>query len=200
MFTICLPGDVDEAAAVLSDAFTGDPLFEFIFPDPDRHPGQVGRFAAITARRGIANGHGYKYVDDDRILGVAMWSPPGRRFYTSDDGDRIGDTIVAADPNRAGMLYGGLTEMGSHQPETPHFHLAMIGVRTSARGRGIGSRLLAGSLAIVDRVGADANLESSNPRNVSLYQRHGFEIRAEVAMPEGGPIVRPMFRPAPDRV
>ena len=78
MFTICLPGDVDEAAAVLSDAFTGDPLFEFMFPDPDRHPGQVGRFAAITARRGIANGHGYTYVDDDRILGVAMWSPPGR--------------------------------------------------------------------------------------------------------------------------
>lgn len=196
MFSICLPDDADAATEVLTEAFTGDPLMTFLFADPDRHVGQVGRLADVTANRGIAHGHGYQWVEGGEVLGVAMWSPPGKRFYSPEDRLRLGDTIVAADPGRAELVWSGLTELGAHHPTEPHFQLQMFGVRPSARGRGIGAELLAGVLELVDRVGAAANLESSNPRNVTIYERHGFEVLAEVAMPDGGPIIRPMFRPA----
>jgi ribosomal protein S18 acetylase RimI-like enzyme len=196
MFTICLPDDAEVATEVLTEAFTGDPLISFLFPDPDRHVGQLRRMAQVTAQRGIAHGHGYGWVEDGHLLGVAMWSPPGKRFYTAADGQRLGDTIVAADPGRADLVWAGLSGLGAHHPDEPHFHLQMFGVRNAARGRGIGAELLAGTLELVDRVGAAANLESSNPRNVSIYERHGFEVVAEVVMPDGGPVIRPMFRPS----
>jgi ribosomal protein S18 acetylase RimI-like enzyme len=73
--------------------------------------------------------------------------------------------------------------------------LEMIGVRREAQGRGIGEQLLAPMLDHIDRLGCPSYLESSNPRNVSLYERHGFVVLAEVEMLEDGPVVRPMLRP-----
>jgi ribosomal protein S18 acetylase RimI-like enzyme len=36
------------------------------------------------------------------------------------------------------------------------------------------------ALKAVDRNGLIAYLESSNPKNISLYQRHGFEVTSEI--------------------
>jgi hypothetical protein len=48
-----------------------------------------------------------------------------------------------------------------------------------------------------DAEGLPVYLESSNPRNLTFYRRHGFEAWGEVIrMPEGGPSVQPMWRPA----
>jgi ribosomal protein S18 acetylase RimI-like enzyme len=38
-----------------------------------------------------------------------------------------------------------------------------------------------------------AYLESSNPRNMSLYRRHGFEQVGELPLPDG-PALYPMWR------
>ncbi len=47
-----------------------------------------------------------------------------------------------------------------------------------------------------DERGVAAYLESSNPRNEPLYARYGFEPRPAIALPDGGPRVTPMWRPA----
>lgn len=47
-----------------------------------------------------------------------------------------------------------------------------------------------------DERGVAAYLESSNPRNEPLYARYGFESRPAIALPDGGPRVTPMWRPA----
>ena len=41
--------------------------------------------------------------------------------------------------------------------------------------------------------GALAYLESSNPRNISLYERHGFEVMGEIQV-GAGPLMTPMLR------
>ena len=94
-----------------------------------------------------------------------------------------------------GLLGAGMAEVHAHEPEHPHFHLQFFGVRSALRGRNIGSQLLTGCLEWIDRLGYQASLESSNVRNITVYERLGFHMLAEVEIPEG-PIVRPMLRSA----
>ena len=65
------------------------------------------------------------------------------------------------------------------------------------RGKGLGGRLLAHCLEIVDRDGLPAYLESTNRANLSLYQRHGFRTLAEVragVSPPRYPMLREAMR------
>lgn len=80
-------------------------------------------------------------------------------------------------------------------PPEPHWHLAFIGVDPMAQGRGIGGALLRHVLPLVDEQGSQAYLESTNPRNVSLYERFGFGATQEIRIGSAPPLY-PMVRPA----
>jgi ribosomal protein S18 acetylase RimI-like enzyme len=86
-------------------------------------------------------------------------------------------------------------QMEKFHPAEPHWYLPMIGVDPARQGGGVGSALMAEALKVIDRNGAMAYLESSNPRNISLYKRHGFEVIGEIQS-GSSPIVRPMLRKA----
>ena len=45
----------------------------------------------------------------------------------------------------------------------------------------------------VDRDGLPAYLESSNPANISLYERHGFEVMGRIRVADS-PVMTPMLR------
>ena len=66
----------------------------------------------------------------------------------------------------------------------------------AAQGQGLGSAMLKQGTRICDEAHMPAYLESSNEKNVPLYQRHGFEIVAEETLPRGGPKVWFMWREA----
>ena len=51
-----------------------------------------------------------------------------------------------------------------------------MGVDPSQQGKGFGSALLHHALIQCDCDSKLAYLESSNPKNIPLYQRHGFEL------------------------
>ena len=57
------------------------------------------------------------------------------------------------------------------------------------------ARKRCGALGVArcDREGLLAYLESSNPRNISLYERHGFEAVGEIQI-GAAPVVTPMVR------
>ena len=67
-----------------------------------------------------------------------------------------------------------MQRMQGFHPKEPYWYLPLIGVDPARQGKGLGGALLRHQLAICDRDGAPAYLESSNPRNISLYERHGF--------------------------
>jgi ribosomal protein S18 acetylase RimI-like enzyme len=88
-----------------------------------------------------------------------------------------------------------LLEVERAHPAEPHWYLAVLGVRPDRQGHGIGGALLEAGLARADADGLPCYLESSNPRNVGLYERHGFEITAEHWLPDG-PVFTYMWRKA----
>jgi ribosomal protein S18 acetylase RimI-like enzyme len=90
----------------------------------------------------------------------------------------------------------GLRTLGAvearHPKEPPHWYLGFLGTVPARQGQGHGAALLR---EVLEREGGPAYLESSNPRNIGLYRRHGFEIVEELTMPWGCPPVWRMWRP-----
>ena len=57
----------------------------------------------------------------------------------------------------------------------------------------MGAALMKHVTSMLDESGRLGYLESSNPMNISLYQRHGFEIMGEIRVGDS-PVVTPMLR------
>ena len=181
----------DQAGAigVLTLAFSGDPMARWSLPYPAKY---LATFPFIArAFGGSAFEKGTAYMAND-FTGAALWLPPGdgpdeeslRRLFDENTGDDI----------REDML-GIFEQMEKFRPTEPHWYLPMIGVDPAHQGAGVGSALMTETLRAVDRDGLIAYLESSNPRNISLYQRHGFEVIGEIQS-GSSPVLRPMLRKA----
>ena len=122
--------------------------------------------------------------------GGSLWLPPG----VVPDGEALeallGETLREPALSAAPVVMEQMTE--SH-PAEPHWHLVFIGVDPTHQGRGIGAALLRHALAHIDSQHVHAYLESSNPANVPLYQRHGFEVVREIRVGDS-PVITPMIR------
>jgi GNAT superfamily N-acetyltransferase len=65
----------------------------------------------------------------------------------------------------------------------------------AVQGQGLGSLLLAHTLAQTDALGLPAYLEATSDRNVPLYQRHGFEVVDELRVGTCPPITAMLRQP-----
>ena len=74
-----------------------------------------------------------------------------------------------------------------------HLYLFILGAFPP--GRGAGDGLLQAGLARADRGGLPCYRETTAPRALPFYARHGFEIAAEGDVP-GGPHLWGLLRPA----
>lgn len=123
---------------------------------------------------------------DGACIGGAIWLGPGKKAYDFSLLDQLKMApLMLRIAGFSGMAKGfDLAEkLAGKHPREPHAHLAFIGVASAAQGRGVGSEILKLTLAPLDAAGVTAYLETTTERNVALYQRHGFEVTGEVALP-----------------
>jgi ribosomal protein S18 acetylase RimI-like enzyme len=83
--------------------------------------------------------------------------------------------------------------MGRCHPSEPQWYLPIMGVDPLQQGRGLGSALLQHALVQCDRDRKLAYLESSNPKNIPLYEGHGFELLGTIQVGTS-PSIFPMLR------
>jgi GNAT superfamily N-acetyltransferase len=181
---------IESMAQVLADAFHEDPIFVWLFPDPATRPARAEGMFGMLGR------HIYVPVGECQRTDVAAayWEPPGAPSnddFWVDHGDEFA-TVIGDAIERIGALGVAMAE---HHPPEPCWYLALLGVRSSAQGRGIGGALLEAKLARIDSAGEPAYLEASTPRNRALYERHGFEVVEEFAAEGGAPPMWAMWRP-----
>jgi ribosomal protein S18 acetylase RimI-like enzyme len=94
---------------------------------------------------------------------------------------------------KLGRVFSLFEQTDRYQPKEPCWHLVVIAVDPSQQGKGIGAALLDRGLQQCDRDDIPAYLESTNPANLSLYMRHGFE-QIGLIETEGAPQLFPMVR------
>jgi ribosomal protein S18 acetylase RimI-like enzyme len=181
------PSDEAPATAVVVLAFSADPAARWTWPDPNQYLMHFPSF--VKALGGKAFAHGSAYCLDDNA-GAALWLPPA----VGPDEDalvallqRTGSASVQDD------LAGLFEQMGRYHPQEPHWYLPFIGIDPSQQGQGYGAALMEHALVPCDRDRTLAYLESSNPKNIPLYERHGFELLGTIQVGTSPPIF-PMLR------
>ena len=185
-----LAADLDSLERTLVAAFHDDPWMSWMFPDDDARPAQSAAFFKVSLLAGLRRGHTYA---TDRDEAVAVWSPPDVEMFDEAEVTALGQVLADELGERAGQVFEGLVQLTEHHPHEPHFYLLALGTAPPAQGKGLGAALIDDMLRRCDEQSLTAYLESSNIRNVPFYERHGFEVTAEVEMPEG-PVMRPMVR------
>ncbi len=175
------PADVPAAAEMLARAFSEDPFFTFMDPDPESRVRNVRWYLGATARACIALGAAYVTVGAS--TGVALWVPRGREFdeeTVRESGLSERAQIFGADTEaRYGILGHAFGEAHQQIAPEPHHYLTILGVDPDRQGQGIGGALLRPFLADADRDGVACYVETTRSRNVPFYERHGFVVADE---------------------
>lgn len=188
--------EADEAGDVLAAAFAADPVMLWLSANPADPDKTLRAFFRAEMRLEIRSDDHEVFVltDDDGIAGVAIWKGIDAWKSSVVDSIRLAPGALRSRllPWRALRLQAAMERA---HPRAPHFFLAVFGVHTRARGRGYGAALLRHMTQRLDEQGIDGYLESSNPRNVSIYRRHGFEVSGDLDVPASAPPVVPMWRP-----
>ena len=183
----------DRAIPILVDGFLDNPVLSWVFPDESRRPegirGYMETFIAAYGDDGVLE-------IEDGGEGAALWAKPGVPQLAGDDAVALIDLIRDHNGDRTNLVLGTLGAI--HPPEEPHWYLNVIAARRGARSRGVGARLLEPFLERADQEGIGIYLESSNPKNLSFYDRYGFQyFGAAIDLPGAGPLLQPMWRPPP---
>lgn len=181
------PETGERAVATITLAFATDPAARWSLADPETYLAYFPAIVRAFGGRAFELGTGHEAAG---FGGAALWLPPG----VEPDEEALAaifEQCVA--PELKDDVNAVFEQMGEQHPREPHWYLPLIGVDPRRQGQGIGGALLRHALALCDAEGLPAYLESSNPANISLYERHGFEV---VGLIQAGssPTIRPMWR------
>lgn len=188
------PDDADLLGDVLADAFTDDPVIGWLIPvDADNREERLRQFFTGMSRIYLRLGKPCYLAGDG--LGAALWGPPGAWELPMDEMADDLEPFIAAFGDRLALSAELQLQVESlHPADPPHWYLGYLGARQANQGQGHGGRLMQEVLTQADADGLSAYLESSNARNVPLYERHGFKVVGEFNVLDDGPRIWRMWR------
>lgn len=186
--TVMTPADEDAAAQTIVLAFAADPMARWTWPQAHQYLEAMPRMIRAFGSKAFSNGSAYC---TDGYAGVALWLPPGVHSDEEGLGAVIEGTVETSLRPETDSLF---EQMATCHPTEPHWYLPLIGADPAHQGEGLGEALMTYALARCDRDHAPAYLESSNPRNIPFYERHGFEALGAIQV-GSSPTLVPMLRP-----
>jgi ribosomal protein S18 acetylase RimI-like enzyme len=176
----------DEQASALATlllAFAGDPVERWLYPEPQEYLTHFPVFLAALGGRAFDEQTAWRLGE---FSAVALWLPPG----TEPDGDVIATVLTeSVSPGQHDDMFSVLEQMDVAHPKYPHWYLPWFGVDAARQGSGLGGQLMKPCLRIVDESHLPVYLETPNPRSISFYERHGFEVTGEAQAGTCPPLV-----------
>ncbi|HEV6955217.1 MAG TPA: GNAT family N-acetyltransferase [Promicromonospora sp.] len=173
--------ELDHAARVLAAAFDDYPWTRWALPAT----GYRERLEEVQRLYlGHAADHGTVLVDDG-LRAVAALLPP--------DAPEPAEAVAHRVAELHGQRWASLAALDLPTLPPDAWVLATVGVDPAHRGAGLGTAVVRAGLTVADEAGAPVGLETSDERNVRLYERLGFATVAVTQVPDG-PVVHTMIR------
>jgi GNAT superfamily N-acetyltransferase len=181
------PSDEASIIDLLVRAFNMDPAVRWVWSDSQLYYKHSPSFLKAFGGRAFTHGTAY-YVDG--YIGAALWLPPG----VLPDEEMMMSVLQQIVPQHIQEdVFAVFDQMSRYHPSEPNWYLPILGVDPSRHGKGFGSALLHHTLVQCDRENELAYLESSNPKNIPLYERHGFKLLGKIQAGTS-PTIFPMLR------
>jgi GNAT superfamily N-acetyltransferase len=184
--------DRELLARIGAEGFAADPVLGWVFQDPATRPERLldlfgGLVDDFLPDRGVV------HLAD--AASAAFWREPSFEALVTaaDRVEAAGDGAPVLDPGEAERLAILGAAMEAHHPPERHWYLNVVSTLPSRQSQGLGAAVLRPILKRADAEGVPCYLESTNPRNRTLYYRAGFEDRAEIPL-DGGPSMLAMWR------
>jgi ribosomal protein S18 acetylase RimI-like enzyme len=182
------------AAGILARAFIDDPAMTWLLPDRSKRPQRLqALFGAIT--RVDADPAVWSLAGDTGAApaAVALWRRPGRWQTPFLATMRELPALLRAFGPGVPRALGLQGAMEAHHPSAPHWYLQFVGCSPEAQGKGFGGAVIRDRLAVCDRDGIPAALETATPSNVPLYEALGFRV-TDTFTHKDGPLFWGMWR------
>ncbi|WP_119698356.1 GNAT family N-acetyltransferase [Microbacterium halotolerans] len=166
--------DLPVSADTLAAAFEHYPWTRHVIPDEKYHQ-RLHNLQLLYLE--YAHTHGIVAVAGNSDGVIALLPPDA-----PEPAPEMIDQIVRLHGDRIDRLDHADSPAGAWRLET-------LGVHPNRQGRGIASVLLTFALSEAARRGGEAvALDTSDPRNVRLYERHGFQTNTHTDAGEGPPV------------
>jgi GNAT superfamily N-acetyltransferase len=169
--------DVPRIAATLTLALGDSRWVRWALPDD-------GRMQRLTRLHELSAGHravatGTAWVTDD-VTAVAAWEPPpgapGTRPLPADVRAALDRELPFLSAERASAVRATDELVAGARPAGPHWWLAHLGTRPTARRRGAATALLQAGLARVDEGGLPAATAVHAWASAAFLRPFGFEV------------------------
>ena len=172
-----------DAPQSICDAFSDDPLVRTFFPEdaeyrrvgPSMNRHMLWALGAYSMTEVCCDANG-------AVLSTACWEPATmsvgaifRMLYTF--AWLLGTLGVRKTALFGAVLFQLEAKRHRHAP-TAH-HLQLLGTSPAHQSKGLGATAMSAGIRRATSMGVPCYLESSNPKNVPFYKRHGFKIVEE---------------------
>lgn len=174
--------DVPVAVETLTQAFADYPFTRHVIAS-EGHEGRVRRFQELCLTR-VGMVYGRVWVAEEG-LAVAVWATPDQD--PSPAFAEIGQELGDLTGDRAGAFESAEQALAPHRPQEPVWFLNTVGVAPQVQGKGLGRAVLAPGIEAAAQAGYPAFLETSSESNVKFYERLGFQVTADIPLPDHGP-------------
>ena len=185
-----------EAVQILVNAFTGDPLMEYLLPGHADRPEQLSQFFQANLEYAVKAGEAYI---DSSSSGVAVWLFPGdaeRSVVPRQDDPRFGlkDVLGEHTYQRLSRFTQYINKQHRELIPGSYCYLMFLGVDRAQQGKGTGSLLIRPVLDRADQKRLPCLLDTMTKKSVAFYARHDFEVRSETWVCGDGPRAWAMVR------
>ncbi|MFD0715742.1 GNAT family N-acetyltransferase [Paenibacillus sp. GCM10027626] len=177
--------------SLMSKAFSNDPLFLYLFGNPQQDSKASSRITAFVSFMFdksflLHEEEAWGYFENDRLLGAYIIEKPHASRLQRIKGSlllagRLIPCLLQLSGKTFGLLNSYMRATRAAAPSLSHYYLIMIAVRTDGQGRGIGKAMLQHLVrrASEDYTSHGVALDTENKENVGLYRRFGFTLSSE---------------------
>ncbi|MEU7474999.1 hypothetical protein AB0A63_03380 [Lentzea sp. NPDC042327] len=179
---------------VYARAFHDDPVFSWIFPDPDRRMDANREFFTVIVETTFAGGGLALQVED--FSAVSLFYPPSV-LPTAEDHAEVVRRLTERLGDQAERAVAFVDLLNDNHPRNvpPHLYGTFLSTVPAWQGKGLGTVLKNAQFAIADDADAGVYGEASCLRNLALYERLGQVRLGEPITLRGGPSLYPIWRP-----